>query len=292
MLMVPQIVFIYNLASGSQSPKTKNAVLEALKKCNNSQIWFTEFGGHGLELAKKAIEIGVKTVFAVGGDGTVNEVVQGLYGSIVNFSIIPMGSGNGLARHLGIATNPLKAIGNIEKLINAKLDVCSINNQMFVCTAGIGFDADVAHHFSTMAGRGLKNYVRASFARFKNFEAFNVNFNYNSSNTNLNEVFSITFANAGQFGNNVIIAPKADTADGKIDAVIVEKFNWYHLPKMAFQLFNKNFTENTKVNHFVNSSFNLKLEKVQKLHVDGEPKELNSSQIEVKVLPIQLNILI
>lgn len=290
--MVPQIVFIYNMASGSQSPKIKNDVLEALKNCNNSQIWLTEYSGHGLELAKKAIEIGVKAVFAVGGDGTVNEVVQGLYGSTVNFSIIPLGSGNGLARHLGIATNPLKAIGNIEKLIHAKLDVCSINNQMFVCTAGVGFDADVAHHFSTMAGRGLKNYVRASFARFKVFEAFNFKFKNNIDKANFNQVFSITFANAGQFGNNVIIAPQANTADGKIDAVIVEKFNWYHLPKMAFQLFNKNFTEHTKVNHFVNASFNIKLEKMQKLHVDGEPKELNSNQIEVKVLPLQLNILI
>jgi diacylglycerol kinase (ATP) len=121
---------------------------------------YTNHSGHATELALSAANKGFELVVAVGGDGTMNEVAQGLIGTSTPMGIIPMGSGNGLARDLGVPMNMKKSArllvdGNLKQI-----DVCRINSQRFLCTSGIGFDAQVADKMDKAPTRGFLRYIQ------------------------------------------------------------------------------------------------------------------------------------
>ena len=111
------------------------------------------------EIAQKAVREGVSKVVAIGGDGTVNEVGKGLIDSNTALAIVPIGSGNGLARHLKIPLKIEKAIQFALSQSAVLMDVCFLNEIPFFCTAGVGFDAEVAHEFAKQNSRGLKTSV-------------------------------------------------------------------------------------------------------------------------------------
>ena len=112
------------------------------------EIKYTQHAGHATDIAANAVKQGVDYVVAVGGDGTVNEIGSALVSASTKLGIIPLGSGNGLARHLGIPLNPKKALEQILTGNTVKIDACDVNGQPFFCTSGVGFDALVSHSFS------------------------------------------------------------------------------------------------------------------------------------------------
>src|SRR5205823_965689 len=104
----------------------------------------------------------VDAVFAVGGDGTVHEVAKRLIGSPLALGIIPAGSGNGLARHLGISMNLREALGATHRV--ATIDTATVNGIPFIGTMGVGFDAWIADAFASSGVRGLATYIRVGLA--------------------------------------------------------------------------------------------------------------------------------
>ncbi len=94
-------------------------------------------------------------VVAVGGDGTINEVARCLVNTKTRLGIIPSGSGNGLARHLNIPLNFEGALRLINKGISSKIDTATINDEVFISIAGVGFDALVAKLFAEDSNRGF-----------------------------------------------------------------------------------------------------------------------------------------
>ena len=128
-------------------------------------------------------------------------------------------SGNGLARHLGVPLNPAKAI---ERALTGRpvvIDSGEINEHPFFCTAGLGFDVFVAHAFAKEPVRGLPTYIRTTFQAFWNYKPQRYTIEGEQK-----ELFSITFANAGQFGNDAWVAPQANIADGRLDQCEIRPF--------------------------------------------------------------------
>ena len=130
------ILFIVNPISGSGH---KESALKAIERYLdrdrfNSEICYTEYAGHGTEIAREAAARGIDIVVAVGGDGTVNEIAGSLVGTETALAIIPCGSGNGLARHLQIPMNPVSAVKFINTGTIARLDHGTINGRHFFCT--------------------------------------------------------------------------------------------------------------------------------------------------------------
>src|SRR5512138_1022210 len=107
-----KIVYIVNPISGRGTQACIGRVIE--KETNDPgiryEVIFTEQAGHAKELTRKAVSDGASVVVAVGGDGTVNEVASGLLGSACAMGIVPTGSGNGLAHHLGIPVRFREAV--------------------------------------------------------------------------------------------------------------------------------------------------------------------------------------
>jgi diacylglycerol kinase (ATP) len=205
------IHFILNPNAGTNSLPKRARIIATLEAIPNSKVWQTERMNHAGDLTKQAISEGATKIIAIGGDGTINEVASALLSSSVPLGIIPMGSGNGLARHLQI---PLQFEKALYRALNGDIitiDAGKWNDRPFFCTAGIGFDAYVAAHFAKRGKRGFLNYLYSTFVSLKTYQAIEIK--------EKGFVFSFTVANANQFGNNAYISPESDLQDGVLEAI-------------------------------------------------------------------------
>ncbi|MEI6455362.1 MAG: diacylglycerol kinase family protein, partial [bacterium] len=168
-----KILFIVNPISGDgRQEKTVSLIKKNLDISRYSyEIIITEMAGHATELSKQAAAAGTDIVVAVGGDGTVNEVAQGLVGTDSILGIIPKGSGNGLSRHLKIPMNLKQAIGIINKGRVVKIDTATLNDDLFVSVAGVGFDASVAKKFARAGKRGFLTYFKITAGSYHSYKA-------------------------------------------------------------------------------------------------------------------------
>lgn len=284
-----KILAIINPISGTG--KQKNIELLLKKHLISSrfalQVKYTQYPNHASELTQESIKDNFQAVMAVGGDGTINEIARSLTGSNVALGIIPCGSGNGLARHLGIPMNPRKAIEWINQAQIKSMDTISANDQLFVNVGGIGFDAHISHQFANMTSRGLTSYIKATVSSFFSFT--NQTFKITSTQGNEQiEGFMLSFANSCQFGNNAYIAPKASIMDGKLDLVVMRKPHLYQIPYLLFRTFTKTIHNSSLVKNIQGTQFQIE-QSGNIAHLDGEPVELGN-KIILRVNPSSLKI--
>ncbi len=234
-----KIAFILNPISGAGY---KQEIVSYIKRIHlkypDSEFRFHETGGVGDAnmAAEGFVAAGYDTVVAIGGDGTVNEVAKALVGSGVKLGIIPAGSGNGLARHLGIPMNYQGAVHVVMEGNIKKIDAGKINDQYFFCTAGIGFDAVVGEKFNSSTARGLVTYMEHCAKEYVKYDP--EKYDIDISGTKFRqEAFLITFANSSQWGNNAFIAPDANISDGMMDVVVWRKSPMVTMPLMTAELF-------------------------------------------------------
>lgn len=200
------------------------------------ELILTQGPGDAERIAREAAAEGYDMVVAVGGDGTVNEVGRGLLRSrATSMAIVPTGSGNGVARHLGI---PISIAGALRRLNNPALkmmDVGRINGHPFFCTAGLGFDAHVSKCFTGSKQRGLLTYARLALQEYRAFKAKPISLGLNGVSTAA-QCYVLAFANAAQYGNNVYIAPLADVADGLLDVCLIQDLPIRRALRVAYGL--------------------------------------------------------
>ena len=284
-------VFIINPIAGSR--KQRDIKEKILKLTNHSfpETCFFETGkqGEATIIVKEKVKEGIKRFVAVGGDGTVNEVAQGLVNTEAALGIIPTGSGNGLARHLGI---PLNLPGAIDLLRNAHpetIDYGILNGTPFFCTAGIGFDAMIGHEFSHLKKRGFFSYLRLILARFMSYTPQKYIIRIDGSEIT-RELFLITFANSSQYGNRASIAPKASIKDGLMDVTMLSPFPFYKALNIGIRLLTKTIDSSNYVEIVKCRKVSVEMESSGHVHFDGEPK-IMGSHIDVKIIPGGLNVL-
>jgi len=185
-----------------------------------------------------------------------------------------MGSGNGLARELGISMNMLKSARSLINGLNLQLDVCKLNDQRFLCTSGIGFDAMIAYKMSKAVSRGFMKYVQLVIQESIFFRPLVVKMKIDGVRIE-EPVFLITFANASQFGNNAFIAPAASMTDELIDVIVVRKFAKIWMPVFAVALFTKFIPKLPFVDCYKAKQIELELAETPYYHFDGEPGTLS-----------------
>ena len=280
--------YIINPHSGSNNKTTFLKIVTLLKSDPHHVIWETTQPHEAVEFVKKAILQGATKIIAVGGDGTINEVASVLVGKSIPLGIIPVGSGNGLARHLNIPLNFRKAFQKVLVGASIKIDVGYINNKPFFCTAGIGFDAAVAHRFANGKGRGLINYMKATIRTLFKYTPVKVSINQ----APFEKVFSLSIANANQFGNNAFISPYSNIQDGQLELVKVGILNKLQVGILAIRLFKKN----------IHHSNNVKLESCKEacihylknapIHIDGENLFTENELLNITISPLSLSVII
>lgn len=270
-----KIFLIINENAGHhKGPKAVDVIVPFLKKKGCSPVSsLTRYPGHATELGKQASLDGYDMVVAVGGDGTANEVAMGLVGTNTLMGIVPVGSGNGLARELGISMDMMKSAVTMVDGEKLHIDVCKLNDQRFLCTCGIGFDAAIADKMGKSTSRGFLKYAQLVVRESISYKPIGVRMVIDGVVIE-KPVFMVTFANASQFGNNAFIAPGASMTDGLIDVVVVEKFSKWWMPVFAMALFLRLVPKLPFVQLYKAKRIDLLWADTPYFHFDGEPGRL------------------
>lgn len=266
-----KILFIINPVSGTKRKEKLVDLIHAVFKPKNIEykIEFTKYARHAKEIACNAVGSGFDCMVAVGGDGSVNEVASALVGSSCLLGIIPVGSGNGLARSLRISMNARTALAQILRGTNMEIDTLSLNGQFFVNMAGIGFDAQVSHLFRVQKKRGLLSYLKAIVITINRFKPIHISFTTDNIIYRKN-IFLMSFANSGQYGNNAYIAPLASLNDGLIDVIVIKPFAWYAAPGVVFSLLTKQIHKRKYYKSYQVKEIKIETDKNVEGHIDGE----------------------
>lgn len=295
--MTQETWFVFNPISGVLSPGRRRALIRFIQAQPGARLVPTERAGHGTELAAQAAREGVRAVVAIGGDGTVNEVARGLLGSAVALGIVPVGSGNGLARQLRL---PLGVEASVRFALRPTepqaMDVGFLNDIPFFCTAGLGFDAWVAHAYARRAGRGLATYVRATAQTLWRYQPERCRFSAAGPDGEFTapseiDLFSLTFANAGQYGNDAWIAPDARLDDGLLDVALLRPFPKTHAAALSRRLFRGQLAASPYYSLLRGSRFTLETDAPLLLHYDGEPLVLEATSLHIRLQPGALRVL-
>lgn len=283
-----EVLFIINRYSGTKYRNELQEKIEVLGRRTNiiCVIQFTREPGHATELARQAIEKKYRMVFAVGGDGTVNEVAKGLLHSNIPLGIIPVGSGNGLARHLQIPLNLEKALRLVNQEKTMTIDTFTVNDRFSTNVSGIGFDGHIAGLFGQNGKRGLLNYIKLVVAHFGKFKEFEYELIIDKVHSK-NKAFIISCANSSQFGNNAIIAPHASLSDQMLDLCFVNKMALIPALSFAIQLFKGTIHKSKYVLIKKTSELELRTNVPIPYHIDGEAAG-SSSHFIVRINPASL----
>ena len=284
------IRFIVNPFSGKNEHHHISEIIQSAVDLEKYEfeICLTEFAGHAQQLCREAVESGTNIVVAVGGDGTINEVASQVIHTKTILGIVPIGSGNGLARHLGIPLSVKKAIQLINKCNTAAIDTATINGKAFVSIAGIGFDALVAREFSKNGKRGFFSYLRIITKEYRSYKPKNYILKFDDGEEIKTSALFISFANSNQFGYNTSIAPHAKLDDGKLDVCIVQKPRILAMPLIANLLFLKQVHRSPFVEIIPASRLTVKRSS-RGVNMDGEAVKLKRNlTIEVNSLSLRI----
>ena len=235
--MKTKTLFVVNPISGIGKQKR----IETLLKQNldhdlfDYEVRYTERIHHGTVLAREAAERGYDCVVAVGGDGSVNDVVQGIYGSETRLGIIPCGSGNGLAYTLKLPMQPWLAIRALNQQYELTIDSIHISGDeadsgkyICVCSAGVGFDAHISRLMQSAKTRGLTGYTNIVLRAYNNYQESDYTLHLNGRTLQRN-AWIIALQNSDRIGYGMPVSPTARLNDGIIDISIIDRVPLDHV---------------------------------------------------------------
>lgn len=285
-----KIIFIINPKAG----KKKNIDLLELintrfKTTHDFEVFVWENKDDFSAIENYILNNNFTIAVAVGGDGTVNQVASSIVNTNISLGIIPLGSGNGLARSLKIPMSAIDALNTISKASVTKIDSGIINGHPFFCTSGIGFDAHISKLFSLSTTRGLQSYIKIIGKEFYSY--IPQQYKIQIDNIHITEkAFLISFANSGQYGNNFYIAPKAKMNDGEITVCLLKHFPLRSLPFLLIKLLTKRTGNSTYLKYINGKEITVTSEQPIIYHFDGEPGEY-TDKINIRILPLSLTVI-
>lgn len=255
----------------------------------------TKGPGDATQIARYFAEHKFDVVAAVGGDGTSNETAQGLVQTDTAFSIIPYGSGNGLARGLSISLDPNQAIRRLFNGQTRWIDAGEVRDgntkRLFFGFAGSGFDAYVGYRFNQSKGRrGLWKYVRLSLSSYKEYHPVPMMIRMNDQ-----EIYTIPFliavANTNEYGNNAKIAPRAIPDDGYFEVVLIQNMTLLKGIFHGWRLFNGTIDRLQDARFYRTKQLEIVPEKTIMYHLDGEPFSTQNALL-IRLLPKYLKVVV
>jgi YegS/Rv2252/BmrU family lipid kinase len=285
---------ILNPRAGVAVRRTREAVERGRPSWRDYAVYLTRDAGHATELAREAVAAGADLVLAVGGDGTVNEVAQGLLGSSAALGIVPVGSGNGLARALRIPLRPEPALAALEAGVRRRMDVGFVNGRPFLNVAGAGFDAVVGHSFHERGKRGGRRgflgYVRLCLLELRTYRSPRFTIEVPSERVEL-EAFVLTFANGPQYGAGAVINPGAKLDDGRLEVVVFEDGPLWRTVAAGSRMFLGGIECSAGYRRLAGPAATVTAGTPAAVHCDGDPAGL-AERVDVRLRPAALEIVV
>jgi YegS/Rv2252/BmrU family lipid kinase len=284
-------IIVNPVAGGGRSDAARRRVRRAAaigeRAGGPAEVFVTERAGHARELARQAVGRGARLVVAWGGDGTISEVASELAFGETPLAIVAAGSGNGLARELGIAPEPERAIAEAVSAEPRRIDLGELAGRPFVNIAGVGFDAHVAARFNhpSNARRGLAGYASiAGRAMFSYQPARYWVTLADGTTVAIERGVLVSIANSAQYGNGARIAPGARVDDGLLDLVLVDERSRLRTICGLPRLFNDSVEKigGCTIRRITRAT--IRSDRPMSFHLDGEPVQ-GGTELDVRVLP-------
>lgn len=284
--MKQRLVFIVNPISGTRQ-RLKKQLPQAIERYLDHEqfdysLHYTEYPGHAHDIAQDVVRMQSADIIAVaGGDGSVNEVVQVILHSDIKLGILPFGSGNGLARHLGFPMQIKKMIEILNRHVVRNMDVVKVGDEVAVSNVGMGFDGYVSTLFERLDTRGFWGYAIGVLKGAWRYPGFPYRLRYNGSELS-GKAFMLTAFNSNQHGYNMKMAPQASLNDGKLDVYVLADFPRWKLPLIVAQVLLNQHHRSRYFTYVKAREVRLQTEEPAHLHIDGEPAgKVQSLHIEV-----------
>ena len=273
----------------------EESVEEVKKRCDEEKIQldieFTKYPKHATELARSARNK-YDMVIVAGGDGTINEVINGIKKSKTTLAIIPFGSANVLALELGIPFNPEKAAELISKGKKISIDLgyakTSQEGRYFSMMTGVGFDASVIDQISPKFKKkwGKFAYPIAGIKHLFKYKWHNINVKHKSHSLG----YLVLISNCKYYAGEYQIADKANITDGFLDLVVINRRNFWQIIKIVSSLMIGKANKFLEGEYYHTKNAHVYCEQKMFVHVDGEL--IGTAPVKVKVVPKALNVMV
>jgi diacylglycerol kinase (ATP) len=242
------------------------------------------------EIIDDAAARGFEVIYAVGGDGTVHEIAKRVMRRGLILGIIPIGSGNGFARHLGLPSAPRELLAACHTGTVVTVDTAEVNGRTFFGVLGMGLDAEIARRFASSETRGMRTYIQEGLRAFHGYKSHHYEMTIDGITTR-RRALVVAIANSSQYGNNARIAPIASLQDGLLNVVTVDETSMFNAPLLLARLFNGSLHKSRLVSFATGQTITIKRESAGPVHLDGEPMDL-PAELTIKVNPASLRVLV
>ncbi|TFG95295.1 MAG: diacylglycerol kinase family lipid kinase [Calditrichales bacterium] len=255
------------------------------------EMVFTAKAGDATEMAFGA-KNEFECVVAVGGDGTINEVANGLIGGTAKLGIIPVGTGNDFIRAVNIPHNLARAVKCLENLNTQKIDVGKAGERYFLNGLGIGFDAWVVQETLNIKNlRGTAVYLYAVLKTIYTYVAPKIKISFNGT-TREENLFMITAGNGTSLGGGFKLTPNAKVDDGLLDLNIVRNLKKWEIYQNLIGVYAGNHVNLPQVTTARTDWMRVDSEEGFAAHVDGELLSLNLKSLDIQLLPKALEVVV
>ena len=286
------IKLIVNPAAGKGSAlkKSNRVITELNRREVKFDVEYTTYPRHGAIIAKEASK-SFEKVIALGGDGTANEVGEGVVGTDAIFGVIPSGSGNDFAKMLNISSN---IDNSIDTLLNGKIrniDVIKVNDRISLNTTGVGFNgvvSDVAGRIKFL--RGISVYIYSVIKTAIRYKAIPLRITVDDMIVEDN-IFMVSVCNSKSEGGGFIVAPDAEIDDGILDVTIIREASLFKLLLNIKSAMTGNLNKLDEVDTIRGENITIESDYPMPLHVDGEVVSMTSGKISASILKGALKVL-
>jgi len=296
---------IVNPTAGAGRTAKKWPYIKALLK--NTGLRFehdiTEAPGHAIELAKSAVNKGYKLVVSVGGDGTINEIVNGIYATgdmkDVELGIIGTGTGSDYIRTIGVSKYYQESCHHLMNPMKKSVDLGMVEftengqpaKRIFANFAGLGFDAEVVKattkKFKNFGGKPA--YLMGLLSTFTTYQNRQIQITINGQ-TETNKVCTIVMSNGKYGGGSMLLAPNADPCDGLFDVIIIGDVTKPDLLRSLPRIYKGTHLTHPKVTVKRTNMITISSDDPMAIQADGDL--LGEAPARFSVLPSALNILV
>lgn len=269
--------------------RLSGAILRAARE-RGAKAFLTEGPGHATELAQRAPE-GARVV-AVGGDGTVHEVLRGIAGTEKVLGVVPIGSGNDFARMLGLRGLPWpEALEHALLAPEEAVDLCRVNGEPFGASLGVGFDALVAKKALSAPPflRGMPRYLYALFAVLKDLRLPEGRVLVDGEEVHRGRMLLLAAMNGPMYGGGIPIAPMADPRDGRLSVVLAGEFSRMGVVLILPRLLLGRHLSHPRVRAYAGQEVAVEFSRPVPAHADGELLP-EAASYRAEVVPLGLRV--
>lgn len=228
-------------------------------------------------------------LICIGGDGTLNEVVNGIYGQSVKLGIIPAGTGNDFARLFKWSENAGEQVDRLERCQTAAVDLIKMKDRVFINVAGMGFDAAVAEHANAskiLKRLGPVGYIASVLQKLPTFRPSSVQIELDGNKYTFDDTLLLAVGNAQSYGGGMRIIPDADYQDGLLDVCVVSGITKLQLLRVFPKVFSGKHTTLDPVTILRGKRLQVKTNERFSIHADGEILQRNRNHEQIETFEI------